>query len=229
MTQPFHFPDGRLANNADDLLELCQQYPDRGTNFLVRHDLENWLAYIGNYDLAECATNARQSDLEDRQKLEEFLNKAHSLTMPEAVPAAVTESQAGQNVASDESASIPSPEEQTPEESDNDLSAASDRAIESVDETKDLAAVESALNENKEETIDSSSTPSPSPSPSPEASVDESKDLATAESALTKNSEASDTAPTTSKTTAESSDNEKPSFFQVVAKFIVKILYRNKA
>ena len=55
MTEPFHFPDGRLANNADDLLELCQQYPDRGTDFLVRHDLENWLAYIGNYDLAECA------------------------------------------------------------------------------------------------------------------------------------------------------------------------------
>lgn len=224
MTQPFHFPDGRLANNADELLELCQQYPDEGTNFLVRHDLENWLAYIGNYDLAECATNARQSELEDRQKLEEFLNISHSLTMPEAVPAAVTESQGGQNVASDESASIPRLEEQTPEESDNDLSAASDPAIESVDETEDLAAVESVLNENHEETIDSSLTPSPSIEPS----VEESKDLATAESALIENSEASDTAPTTSKTT-ESSDNEKPSFFQVVAKFIVKILYRNKA
>lgn len=225
MNQPFHFPDGRLANNADDLLELCQQYPDRATEFLVRHDLENWLAYIGNYDLAECATNARQSDLEDRQKLEEFLNISHSLTMPKPVPAAVTEYQGGQNVALDESASIPSPEEQTSEESANDSSAASDQAIESVDETKDLAAVESALNDNKEESIDSSSTPSPSPEPS----VDESKDLATAELAITENSEASDTASTTSKTTAESSDNEKPSFFQVVAKFIVKILYRNKA
>jgi hypothetical protein len=223
MNQPFHFPDGRLANNADDLLELCQQYPDRATEFLVRHDLENWLAYIGNYDLAECATNARQSDLEDRQKLEEFLNISHSLTMPKPVPAAIPESQAGQNVASAESALIQTPEKQTPQESDNDLSAASDRAIETVDETEDLAAVESALSENEEESIDSSSTPSPEPS------VDESEDLATAESALIGNSVASDTAPTTSKTTAESSDNEKPSFFQVVAKFIVKILYRNKA
>ena len=88
-----------------------------------------------------------------------------------------------------------------------------------------MAAVESVLKENKEESIDSSSTPSPSPEPS----VDESKDLAIAELALTENSEASDTAPTTSKTTAESSNNEKPSFFQVVAKFIIKILYRNKA
>ena len=224
MTQPFHFPDGRLANNADELLELCQQYPDRATNFLVGHDLENWLAYIGNYDLAECATNARQSDLEDRQKLEEFLNNSHSLTMPKPVPAAVPESQGGQNMALDESASIPSLKEQTPEESDNDLSAASDQAIETVDETEDLAEVESVLNENQEELIDSSATPSPSPEPS----VDESKDLATAESALTENSEATDTTPTTSKTTLESY-NEKPSFFQVVAKFIVKILYRNKA
>ena len=88
-----------------------------------------------------------------------------------------------------------------------------------------LIALSACGKENKEESIDSSSTPSPSPEPS----VDESEDLATAELALTENSEASDTAPTTSKTTAESSDNEKPSFFQVVAKFIVKILYRNKA
>ena len=215
MTQPFHFPDGRLANNADDLLELCQQYPDEGTNFLVRHDLENWLAYIGNYDLAECATNARQSDLEDRQKLEDFLNKSHSLTQDKAVPAAVTTAQS-QNVTSTESPSISSPEE----------TANSSAATETIDETKDLAAVESVLKENKED-IDSSPTPSPSSTPEP---PDESKVLATAESTLSENSEASATPPATSKTktTVESYD-EKPSFFQVVAKFIVKILYRNKA
>ena len=215
MTQPFHFPDGRLANNADDLLELCQQYPDEGTNFLVRHDLENWLAYIGNYDLAECATNARQSDLEDRQKLEDFLNKSHSLTQKKTVPAAVTTAQS-QNVTSTESPSISSPEE----------TANSSAATEPPDETKDLAVVESVLKENKED-IDSSPTPSPSSSPEP---PDESKVLATAESTLSENSEASATPPATSKTktTVESYD-EKPSFFQVVAKFIVKILYRNKA
>ena len=52
MNQPFYFPDGRLANNADDLLELCQQYPDEATDYLVREDLEKWLAYIGSYDVA---------------------------------------------------------------------------------------------------------------------------------------------------------------------------------
>ena len=215
MTQPFHFPDGRLANNVDDLLELCQQYPNEGTNFLVRHDLENWLAYIGNYDLAECATNARQSDREDRQKLEEFLNKSHSLTQEKAVPAAVTTAQS-QNVTSTESP-ISSPEE----------TANSSAATETIDESKDLAAVESVLKENKED-IDSSPTPSPSPSPEP---PDESKVLATAESTLSENSEASATPPATSKTTKTTveSYDEKPSFFQVVAKFIVKILYRNKA
>lgn len=221
MTQPFHFPDGRLANNADDLLELCQQYPEEGTNFLVRHDLEKWLAYIGNYDLAECAANARQSDLEDRRKLEEFLNRSHSLTMPEAVPAAVTESQTGQNVASVESASG-----QSPEELGNNPAGSLDRATESVDESKDLAAVESALQENQEESIDSSSTPSLST----ETPVAESKVLAKVESTLQENSEATNTVPTSSNNTkAKSSDNGKPSFFQVIAKFIVKILYRNKA
>ena len=59
MTEPFHFPDGRVANNAEDLLKLCEKYPDDATSFLIRQDLEKWLAYIGDYDIAECAANAR--------------------------------------------------------------------------------------------------------------------------------------------------------------------------
>ena len=83
MTQPFHFSNGQLAHNADDLLQLCQQFPDDGTNYLVREDLEKWLSYIGKNDIAQCATNARQTTLEDRQKLEEFLNKCHALSSSE--------------------------------------------------------------------------------------------------------------------------------------------------
>ncbi len=82
MTQPFHFSNGQLAHNADDLLQLCQQFPDDGTNYLVREDLEKWLFYIGKDDIAQCATNARQTALEDRQKLEEFLDKCHALSSP---------------------------------------------------------------------------------------------------------------------------------------------------
>ena len=82
MTNPFHFSNGQLAHNADDLLQLCQQFPDDGTNYLVREDLEKWLFYIGKDDIAQCATNARQTALEDRQKLEEFLDKCHALSSP---------------------------------------------------------------------------------------------------------------------------------------------------
>lgn len=104
MNQPFHFPDGRSANDAQDLLELCEQYPDDATNFLINQDLEKWLAYIGSYDIAECATNARQTDMGDRQKLEDFLNKFHSLTAPEPAPAAVTETNIKDNLTAPESA-----------------------------------------------------------------------------------------------------------------------------
>ena len=84
MTNPFQFPNGQLAYSAEDLLELCQQFPDDGVNYLVREDLEKWLSYIGKEDIAQCAANARQTPLEDRQKLEEFLNKCHALSSPES-------------------------------------------------------------------------------------------------------------------------------------------------
>jgi hypothetical protein len=83
MTQPFQFANGQVAYSAEDLLELCKQFPDDGTNYLVREDIEKWLAYIGKDDIAQCAAIARQTALEDRQKLEEFLNKCHALASPE--------------------------------------------------------------------------------------------------------------------------------------------------
>ena len=86
MTQPFHFPNGQLAYSAEDLLQLCQQFPDDGTNYLVREDLEKWLAYIGKDDIAQCAASARQTSQSDRQKLEDFLFKCHALSSPETQP-----------------------------------------------------------------------------------------------------------------------------------------------
>lgn len=210
MIQPFHFPDGRLAHDANDLLKLCQQYPDAGTDYLVRQDLERWLAYIGSYDVAECAVNARQTDLSDRQKLEEFLNKCHSLTLPKTVPAAVTES-----------ASIENQQATTPTQEPIPVNQPSEK----TEESKDLAVAESSLKENEESASDMLASPIQSSEPA----IDKSQDLAALELSLNENTEE----PTPTKKTAESksstSTKEKPSFFQVIAKFIVRILYRNKA
>ncbi|MEO0836169.1 MAG: hypothetical protein AAFY16_09320 [Cyanobacteria bacterium J06642_3] len=170
MTEPFHFPDGRLANDAKDLLELCKQYPDEATNFLVREDLEKWLAYIGDYEAAECATNARQTDFGDRQKLEEFLNRCHSLTVQQPVPAAVPETK------TDANPTVPTPTEP---------------------ETSPESPVVSVPSAPTESVV--------APTPPQPAIV---------------------TTPANSTVT---DNEEKPSFFQVVAKFIMKILYRNKA
>lgn len=190
MTEPFHFPDGRVANNAEDLLKLCEQYPDDATSFLVQQDLEKWLAYIGDYDIAECAANARQIELGDRQKLADFLNKCHSLTAPEAVPSAVTETNIEENI--EENLSVPESVSTTIESSPELIANAN------VAESEALEAAEASLTEvippEKLEFLESSDK----------------------------------SAVKTSNLNATNSEN-KPSFFQVVAKFIVNILYRNKA
>ena len=203
MNQPFYFPDGRLANNADDLLELCQQYPDEATDYLVREDLEKWLAYIGSYDVAECAVNARQTELSDRQKLEEFLSTSHSITIDDAVPAAVIETQIEDNLTAPESAST-TPDVPQEEPVDESASVATDLP---------MSATVTDTTEVPQE-----SSPEPKTATPPKKSA-ESVRSAIAEDSKTK-SESSEEA---------GSSEEKPSFFQVIAKFIVKILYRNKA
>ena len=198
MTEPFNFPDGRMANNAEDLLELCEQYPDEATGFLIGQDLEKWLAYIGSYEVAECAANARQSDTGDRQKLEDFLNRCHSLTEPKPVPAAVVEPNIEDNMTLPESG-----------EAITDLPPKwTESASKNTEATPPKQpSVETAIDNSSAEAI-----------ATPTAEQPESKEAVT------------ESEPET-KTKANSSTNsqEKPSFFQVVAKFIVKILYRDKA
>jgi hypothetical protein len=191
MTEPFHFPDGRVANNAEDLLKLCEQYPDDATSFLVRQDLEKWLAYIGDYDIAECAANARQIELGDRQKLEDFLNKCHSLTAPQAAPSAVTEAYIEDNLSATESTS---PITKSPE-----------------------AEVLTTEVPPAEQIID----PVPAKSEIPETPV--AKAIPPKKPAFLESSDKSAVNPN------DTNSEKKLSFFQVVAKFIVNILYRNKA
>ena len=200
MNQPFYFPDGRLANNAEDLLELCQQYPDEATNYLVKEDLEKWLAYIGSYDLAECAVSARQTELPDRQKLEEFLNKSHSLTSDPTVPAAVTETQIKDNLTAPPTASTTA--DITQEEPVDDSASA----------TVPLTATLTDTTEVPQEAATEPMTATPPKKP--------------AESWSSSTEDSQKQSPSGQEAT---SAEEKPTFFQVIAKFIVKILYRNKA
>ena len=203
MNQPFYFPDGRLANSADDLFELCQQYPDEATNYLVKGDLENWLAYIGSYELAECATKARQVELSDRQKLEEFLNNSHSIATEPIVPAAVTETQIEDNLTAPESASA-TPDVPQEEPADESASVATDLPMSAT-------------------VTDTTEVPQES---SPEA-LTATPPKKSAESLRSSSTE--DSQSESSSSSEAGSAEEKPSFFQVIAKFIVKILYRNKA
>lgn len=189
MTEPFNFTDGRAANDAKELLELCEQYPDAATGFLVGEDLEKWLAYIGSYDIAECAANARQADAEDRQKLENFLSKCHSLNSPEPVISAETPTDIQDNMT----------------------------APDTVDVTETEAAI---VTETPLQGVSVTETPAP------EAPVEE----AVPPPGATPAAKSPAKPPAENLTSAGSTNSsEKPSFFQVVAKFIVKILYRNKA
>ena len=169
MTQPFQFANGQVAHSKEDLLRLCQQNPDDATNYLLKEDLEKWLAYIGDYELAECATNARQTDVADRQKLEEFLNRSYSLTAPKPAPPAVPD--------------VAPVVENLPKA-----------------EAKVEAKQNSAPAVGSEKSTTATAEPKATATPSLKA-------------------------PKSSNSTTNS---EKLSFFQVIAKFIVNILYRNK-
>lgn len=181
MTEPFRFSNNQIANDANDLLKLCQHYPDEATGFLVRQDLENWLAYIGNYEAAECATNARQTDMSDRQKLEEFINRYRSLTASNPVPEAVTATNIEDNLTAPESGSTIT---DVPEPANiNNSPSATTESLEPATPPKQPASMATAT-------------------ASPESTANTSNDSAN----------------------ANSTDNEeKPSFFQVVAKLLVKI------
>ncbi len=115
MTEPFYFADGQLAYSAEDLLELCRKFPDDGSNYLVREDLEKWLTHIGKEDIAQCAASVRQTALDDRQKLDEFLAKCHALSSvdtesaPEALLSTTVEETKPEPVAKETTPAKPEP------------------------------------------------------------------------------------------------------------------------
>ena len=76
MAEPFIFANGILAYKAEDLIQLCKQFPDDSIDYLVREDFEKWLSHIGATKMAKYATEARQALVANHQKLELFLAKS---------------------------------------------------------------------------------------------------------------------------------------------------------
>jgi hypothetical protein len=187
MTQPFQFANGQVAHSAEDLLELCKQFPVDGTNYLVREDLEKWLAYIGKDDIAQCAVNARQTALEDRQKLEEFLKKCHALSSPEQQAAVPETPQVAESPGSTVVKTVETSEQAVSEKTESPV----------VEQPENLTPVA---------TTTSTAT-----------SVNNSSPVTTE----------SDNKPTPAAKLSETSE-KKPSFFRVIARLIVNVLYRNR-
>lgn len=72
MSEPFIFASNQVYN-VEDLLQLCQQFPDEAVNYLLREDFEKWLAYIGKTNLATYAAQARQASVSNKDKLQLFI------------------------------------------------------------------------------------------------------------------------------------------------------------
>jgi hypothetical protein len=73
MTEPFRFSDGQLAYTVQELVGVCQQFPQEGMIYLQRGDFEKWLAYIGEGELSLKTQKLRQTSLSDTEKLSQFL------------------------------------------------------------------------------------------------------------------------------------------------------------
>ncbi|MGP0128288.1 MAG: hypothetical protein ACTMUB_03170 [cyanobacterium endosymbiont of Rhopalodia musculus] len=82
MTEPFRFSNGQQANNVEDLIKICEDYPQEGINYLNRGDLENWLTYIGEVNFSQKAKQAREASVSDEEKLKQFLVKIQRKSEP---------------------------------------------------------------------------------------------------------------------------------------------------
>ena len=82
MTEPFRFSNGQQANNVEDLIKICQDFPREGINYLNRGDLENWLTYLGEVNFSQKAKQAREAAVSDEEKLKQFLTKDQRKSEP---------------------------------------------------------------------------------------------------------------------------------------------------
>jgi hypothetical protein len=78
MTEPFRFSSGQLAYSVQELVGVCQQFPQEGITYLKRGDFEKWLAYIGEGELSLKTQKLRQTSVNDTAKLNQFLELCQS-------------------------------------------------------------------------------------------------------------------------------------------------------
>lgn len=83
MAEPFVFANGQVAYNPEDLIKLCQQFPNDSVDYLIREDFEKWLSYIGASKVAQYAAEARSSAIDNEQKLSSFIAKFQAQSTPE--------------------------------------------------------------------------------------------------------------------------------------------------
>ena len=81
MTEPFKFSDGQLAYTAEELISLCQKSPDESCEYLMKHDFEKWLNYIGKSDLAALAAQIRQASLPNSDRIKQFITQYQSISV----------------------------------------------------------------------------------------------------------------------------------------------------
>jgi hypothetical protein len=79
MSEPFVYSNGQVAYNAQDLIELCRQFPDESSNYLLRGDFEKWLTYIGETKFAQFARETSEAIMDESQKIAAFTAKCQSI------------------------------------------------------------------------------------------------------------------------------------------------------
>ncbi|MEL4898131.1 phycobilisome linker polypeptide [Crocosphaera sp. Alani8] len=85
MAEPFYFSNNHLAKNVEDLVLLCEQFPEEGLEYLIRGDFEKWLDYIGEQKFSVIAKKARSvvSLSQDSDPLQFFIANCQSSLNPD--------------------------------------------------------------------------------------------------------------------------------------------------
>ena len=86
MTEPFIFANGQAAHSSKDLIQLCKNFPADGIRYLLREDIEKWLAYIGDNQTAQYASEARTATVDDAKKLDSFLSNLQDVPKKAEAP-----------------------------------------------------------------------------------------------------------------------------------------------
>lgn len=81
MPEPFKFSNGQIAHDVNELADICRNYPEDVKEYFLRGDFEGWLSYIGQESLAAKASQIRQSDLSDEQKLTDFIASCQAINV----------------------------------------------------------------------------------------------------------------------------------------------------